>query len=290
MKKKYYNKFESGKAKAQIFINPYESKRMFEEYLKKYPEDYFAYPFYVIALVFIGDFNKATDIFNYSYNMFKNDLKFNSEPTRSRFVNNSFIFNKLQLLSYQEKYEELYYYCLKNSNDIKATGINPQRLIINCQKMLGLLDYSIRPTQSYLYKQIIEFREEDLLEHLQKHLANYNNGINTPNTSIFSPNIDITQLLTEVRKYLLNDKTLYPGIMEDLYIFKYDNCGHDNYKSVDYFKVICIHNTMNIITMCPANNCKYLPHNDLNYLNHNNDFKIKKRSQIDRFNQRYKLK
>ena len=60
------------------------------------------------------------------------------------------------------------------------------------------------------------------------------------------------------------------------------------YKITDYFKVICFHNTSNFITMLPVAEGEFLPHVDLNYMLSESNHKVKIKSQIDKFNQRYK--
>lgn len=121
----------------------------------------------------------------------------------------------------------------------------------------------------------------------------YNQNIEEPNPNLFTPNTDVLKITEEIKKYLLSDKRIYPDFIDDVYIFKYDNCGTVNQKSVNYFKVICFHNTKNIITMCPVNDNLNIPYIDLNYLNQENiqeqsNPKVKRLSQIEKFNQRYK--
>ena len=37
-------------------------------------------------------------------------------------------------------------------------------------------------------------------------------------------------------------------------------------KIVNYFKVVCLHNSQDFITMCPVKGSDNLPHIDLNYM------------------------
>ena len=88
-----------------------------------------------------------------------------------------------------------------------------------------------------------------------------------------------------------SDKRLFAGTYDDTYIFKYDNCGRDNNKSVDFFRVVCFHDTNEIITLCPASECECLPYVDLNYLIRDNEIpKVKRLSQTEKFKQRYNSK
>ena len=80
------------------------------------------------------------------------------------------------------------------------------------------------------------------------------------------------------------------GLYDDMYVFKYDSCGKDNYKIVNYFKVICFEGTSQIITMYPASDCEKLPYIDLNYMKTKEDTpKIKVLTQREKFNTRYNL-
>ena len=85
---------------------------------------------------------------------------------------------------------------------------------------------------------------------------------------------------------MLSDKMLYCGFVDNTYVYKYDCCGRVDGKVVDYFKVVCLHGTKNIITMYPIKKDHNLPCVDLNYLKENAK-EIKLTSQIDKFNQRY---
>ena len=60
---------------------------------------------------------------------------------------------------------------------------------------------------------------------------------------------------------------------------------------MNYFQVVTLHGTNNIITMYPATSCEYLSYIDLNYLKKDKkNAKTKTRSQIEKFNARYNIK
>ena len=193
---------------------------------------------------------------------------------------------KLRLLSYQEKYNELYQYCLNHLQEIKDSDLN--RTFFYSKKKVGMIDFNRREKNSYIFRQIIKYEESDFLEHIKRHLADYNKDSDEPNACIFSSNFPIEDILKEIKKYIPSDKRLYPSDFDNLYTFKYDGCGKVNNKTTDYFKVICFHNTQDIITFYPATDCEELPYIDLNYLNTNKNTKVKRLSQTEKFNQRYK--
>ena len=73
-----------------------------------------------------------------------------------------------------------------------------------------------------------------------------------------------------------------------MYIFKYDKCGVTNGRVSDYFLVITFHNTNKYISMYPCNSSSNFNYVDLNYLKIPSTSNVKRLSQIDKFNMRYK--
>ena len=55
----FFNKWEFRQALNLAETNPVEAKTLYEEYLKKYPKDYSAYPYYCTVLVTLGEFAAA---------------------------------------------------------------------------------------------------------------------------------------------------------------------------------------------------------------------------------------
>ena len=287
MKAKYFNKWEFSQALSIMETNPTEAKLKYEEYLEKYPKDYSAYLYYVTVLIVLGEFTDAEKIINYVEELSDRDKIFNDSPNRVKRLKENILISRLKLLSYQERYDELYQLCFENSQIIKELDIN--HLYFYCKKKKGILIPAIREGNSYIFRQIIEYQESDFLQSVQNHLADYNMNIENPSLNIFSSDFPFNEILEEIKKYLPSDKRLCHGFYEDQYIFKYDNCGKDNGKTADYFKVICFHNTKDIIVMYPSADCQNLPYINLNYLiPEPKDCKVRRLSQIDKFNQRYK--
>ena len=81
------------------------------------------------------------------------------------------------------------------------------------------------------------------------------------------------QAFIKVKKYIPSNKALFSRFYEDLYTFKYDECGIDKENTTDYFKVICFHNSDKFITMFPCAEGRELEYVDLNYLIPNDDNK-----------------
>lgn len=289
MGSKYFSEWEFKQAFSFFKINPIESKIKFEEYLEKYPKDYLAYTCYSSVLIALKELDNAEKVLDYVDFLVRMDGNFIKESNRvNKFKRNS-IFTRLRLLSYQEKYDELYQFYLNHFQIIKSMELN--EIIFYCLKKNGKLDIDKREPNSYLFRQIVEYKENDFLDHIKKHLADYNRNLDKPNKNIFIPDFPINEIIEEIKKYIPSDKKLCFGFFEDIYIFKYNECGREDNRLVDYFKVVCFHNTKDIITICPLSECKDLPHTDLNYLIHNTEnTKVKRISQIEKFNQKYKQK
>ena len=285
MKKKYFDNWKFEQALSCINDNPLKAKLMYKEYIEKYPKDYCAYSFLASALITLGEFDEAGKVLLVVKKLIDKDKHFNSDYTKMMLFENSFYFNKVRLLSYQENYNELYKLCINQLKNLEYI----EDISFYCQSKLGKLNTENRVANSYLFRQIIKYDEKDFLYHMKKHLTDCNFSTDLPNQSIFTSKFPLEEVIKEIKKYMPSQKCLYSGFFDNIYIFKFDNCGKDNNKVTNYFKVVCFHNTNDIITMYPSNDCKNLPYIDLNYIvPEDMEFKVKKLNQIDKFNQKYK--
>lgn len=289
MKKQYFNEFEFKKALLLYGTDPLECKNRYEEYLKKYPQDYHTYTYYVGVLIELGEFEYAEKVLNYTIEISNNDNSFSKEKNKLKQLQENLLYCKLRLLSYTEKYEELYKLCSDNYGLIKKISLN--NVYFYAKTKNNMIDSSSRENVSYCLRQMIEYKETDFLKHVKKHLADCVTDLDNPNKNLFAPDFPIEKVINETRKYIPSNKCLFPGIIENMYVFKYTSCGKDNNKTVDYFKVVCFHNTQNYITMFPCVDCENLPYVDLDYLINTNDIpKVKTLSQIEKFNKRFNNK
>lgn len=290
MKNKYFNTFEFRSALDLLEKNPEVSKLKFEQYIKDYPYDYSAYTYYITCLITLGNLEEAENNIEYLKKIDYTNINSKDEFNKSKHLQNNIVFSYVKLLCYQHKYDELYKLCLDNFSIINNIGLSS--VFFYCKKKLNMIDNGSRIGEKYLHRQMIDYKESDFLEHIKKHLPNFNKDLSSPNPSIFAYNFPINEIIEAIKNFIPSSKRLFTGFYDDTYFFRYDYCGKENNKYTNYFKVICLHDTSNIITMCPSLNCENLPYIDLNYLKQNineENTKVKKRSQIDKFNQRYKL-
>ncbi len=285
MAEKYFNRLQFLKMIELMEIDPLESKRQFIRYLREYPYDFSAYSYFSSLLVSLGEIDEAIKIIDKANELIKLTRFDNNK--RYKYFRAQELFSKLRILSYQEKYFELYE--LINNNRDLMEDMEIRQVEYNCKCKLGLINSEFkRKNSSYSLRQMREYQEDDFLDHIRKHMADCIDDYKEPNQSLFRTNFPIYEVIKEIKKYIPSDKKLFRGFLTDIYSFKYNECGRDNNRITDYFHVVCFHNTSNILTMCPVSNCGYIPYVDLNYMiRTNKDTKIKRKSQIDKFNARY---
>lgn len=286
MRDKYFDSWEFKQIYDLYEKDPITTRNLYENYLIRHPKDYHAYTCYCSTLITLGEFDLAEKILNQALEIYNSDKKFGKFEKNNKIIEEIFCI-KAKLSSYKGDYEELYKLCSENINKITEKEINS--ILFYSKKMTNRLDLNKRDMNSYLFRQIVRYEEEDFRDHIKKHLFEYNENVEEPSTSIFAPNFPIDEVIEEIKKHIPSEKRLFFGFYDNVYFFKYNGCGRSDGKLVDYFRVVCLNGTQNFITMCPVSVSQNLPHIDLNYLVNNEEKgKVKKISQIDKFNQRFK--
>ena len=176
---------------------------------------------------------------------------------------------------------------MQNSMYTKDMDIN--RIFIYCKIKLNLFDVIDRNNYFYMIRQAIDYQYSDFQFHIKKHLDEEFID-DEERYSIFNNDFPIDKIVSEIDKYLMSSKKLLFGFIEDVYLFKYDLCGLFNGKNANFFKVITFNDNNNIITMYPYVKGERLPYIDLNYMKVESNTKVKKLSQIDKFNKRFGIK
>ena len=293
MSKDFFNELEFTKAVAIASNNPLEAKKRYEEYLEKYPNDYISYTYYIHTLITLGELNEAIKYIKHVEKIVENDTDYYSKTRKINFFKEKILFANIRILSFQEKYDELYNFYLENIDKLNTYDFNS--LIFYIKSKVGKVDSVRENYNTYLFKQIVDYSDNDFFEHIKKHLYEYSEDIENPSDSIFVEGFPIEKIINEIKQHISNGTNkLLHGFYENKYIFKYDECGRDKTKMTNFFMVITFCNNANIITLCPSCNCENLPYIDLNYLKINsdsiNEHKVKRKSRIDKFNEKYNLK
>ena len=289
MKKQYFNSLELKKACELHQTNPMEAKNRYEEYLEKYPTDYSAHTYYIGVLIILGEFDEAEKALNDVINVSKYDKFFMKQKNKMIQFKEKVFVCKIRLLLYREKYNELYMLLENNYNLVKEMSL--QSIAFYVKRKLNIPNFKPREDYSYRLQQMIKYEEKDFFENIEKYLENYMSDLNTPNKKVFISDFPIEKVIEETKKYVPSNKCLFSGNYENVYVFKYTNCGKDNNRTANYFKVVCFHNTQDYITIFPCADCENLPYVDLDYLINTNEMpKVKTLSQIEKFNKRYNHK
>lgn len=291
MRNKFYDEWRFNIILKKVESDPRQAKVLFENYFNDFPKDYSAYSFYASCLITLGLYDEASIVLDSLDDAYKNDNKFfiSNNSEKINFLNCNIIYAKLRLLCRQKKYKdalELYY-----SKYEYTKNMDLERIALYCKIKLNLLENDERKKYFYLIRQAIEYQTSDFLYHVKKHVDE-DTVDDDEKLSVFKNNFPIEKIVSEIDKYLMSDNgVLYGfGFIEDLYYFKYDDCGLSKGKKADYFKVVTFHDTKNIITMFPVVNHKNLPYTDLNYMNVEDKPMVKVLSQSDKFIKRYGIK
>ena len=261
-----------------IKYNPYYALARLEEYLETFYEDYYGYICYIKTLIDIGDFEEAIPIIEFVESAFPDKLDSN------------LYYHKLRLCTFLEDYETAYQIYTNYKEEFLSIDnrISIFEVIYN-KKVYDNIERSSTPSR-YLYNQIVEYRHDDFINHISKHLANNNRNTKSPNPTIFNVDFPINEIITELKSIIPNDNRTYFNFAENFYVFKYNNNGKIDNKNADYFRVVTLHNTNELITMYPMKSGAVLPYTDLNYLNNaENKPKVRSLSRTEKFNQKYNI-
>lgn len=279
MKRKYFD--DEWFARISLLLKRNKRSTAISElsvYLENYPYDVNARTIYASILVSLGRIDEVENIIN------------NTVLTRRTSDRNIYelIKIKVKLLCYQNKYEEAYELFMDNASLFKEYLDDYYGTLIFFEKKLGLETDASLFCHTYNCEQILSYSEDRALEHISKHVGD--SELQTG--SYFLSSFPLSKLYYELRDILpiKCDYNMHSNICTDVYLFNYDDCGREFSKSVDYIKVICIHDTNDILTMFPYRNSDNLPCIDYNFkcLTVSEDIpRVKKISQIDKFNQRY---
>ena len=279
---KHYNNLECNYAFSLINTDVDEALIAYQEYIKKYPDDFRAYPFYSYVLIIKGELELAQKVLDESKNRFLFNNFYKGNNTKNFVIFRNFHLNQLRILACEKRYQDVLDYYKKYKMFFVEDRLDV--LLFYCRKKLGILsNKEISGKQSYIHRQIVDYNEEEFINHVYDY-----HGSDKEDVSVtFNYDFPIERIVEEVKKYIPSEKALHTGFYDDKYIFKYDYCGRIDNKGQDYFSVFCFPGTKELITMFPSKEGEYLPHVDLNYLYEDNK---EVKSQIDKFREKYSVK
>jgi len=263
----HFDTVEVCKIEELSIINPISALERLEAYMEEYPRDYYARSLHASYLIILRRFDEAyTELQNLEGELLR-DKKMQKYQDKYDKNMNSLDYAKVKYYLYTHNYQMAHDIALNNPELIEDSIKN--RSVLYLKHKLDTCDKMNYYEESYLCAQILNYSEERMLRHIRKHLVVGNDGKEVPNTNIFVRDFPINEVLEEVKKYLIDENAVYLGLIEDSYYFKYDDCGKENNKFVNYFKIVCFHGTKDIITILPVSRYNELSFIDLNYINPN---------------------
>lgn len=253
---------------------PFSTLDRLEEYMINYPLDNIAYIHYAKILISVGKFDEALVILDFIKRVFP-DID-----------GLALVYFRIKALMFKHQYEEALNLYRQHKEELLAGDPNNQMIeLVYDLKVLG--NAKEKWGGRYLYNQMIDYDYDLFLSHVQKHTAEYNETLDEPNKVVFNSYFPLDRVLKEIQNYIPSDNRLYFGFYQNLYAFKYDDNGKIGNKSVNYFRVITVHDTNSLITMYPLHNGANLPYIDLNYMQESSYSSAKRLSRVDRFYQKY---
>lgn len=279
--KSYYDNWETTKILEQKDVDIFGALERLDDYLREYPRDYIAFCRYIKLLISTKQLEKAKEVFEMIdensaiYNGFKN----NASKKVIRGAKNGLICQKLRYLICDKRFEEAYHFYKKYKNKIES--------IYGLSYMCGI--YLAHKTNreysgygdSYMKNQILNYDEERFLEHAKEHFQRKEID------SVFAPDFPLEEAFLLAKDSIDEEKGVYSGFFTEKYVFKYDFCGIATSSIVDYFQIVKLFDSDQYITMYPfteGSNFKFV---DLNNAVEINDSKIKIKSQVEKFNEKY---
>ena len=273
--KSYFNNEEYIYVKSFLRTNPSEALIRTEEYIKKYPNDYIAGVFYSKVLKVLGYFSEALYVLGNIEERYTSNKKLFNDFVKYNIIEEKVLYNKLRCLSYLEDFDKVE----KLLNENRKYLINPKFGYFS-----NLVKYSkmenINFNASYRLEQLFNYSDEEFLSHISKHM--YSRVEDYDVISTFNEDFPFDKVFYEVKKKILFSKAYYFGTYEDV------SSDVTIGKISDYFLVITFHNTNKYISMYPCNSSSNFNYVDLNYLKIPSTSNVKRLSQIDKFNMKYK--
>ena len=249
----------------------------FQKYLKTYPNDFDGYLFYADTLIKLNRLEEA-----------ETDLKYIERIINPKISSVSLEYYNLFLVKlwiHQKKYAESLNLLKNNKETFLHNGWEYDKTLLFLNKKLGLeSENQFSDIISYSSNQIISYDETKAISHIKKHLNSQHEIVNK-----FISDFPLEEIYYKLRTLLPLQDKFNINLINNSYHCKYLACGHEKTELVDYIKVIALADSNDIITMYPYKNQENYCHIDLTP-NMDDNLKLKRMNQIDKFNQRYNRK
>lgn len=240
-------------------------------YCKKYNHDYSVRLLLLHTLLNLGCLVEARMVLE-TISINKNFV----ERTR-----NSLYYATVKLLILEKKYKE----CLEFISDNENKFYDEDELYYVrafCKKRLNDTIYSAEFT-NYTYQQILDYSEKSLLDNAIKSHVDHETMRST-----FKEEFPINKAYQIIKEKIDDAPKTYRGLYFYTTCFKCDNCGTVNDQRADYIYVSTFNDSKDIVFIYPTLNEENASFIDINEFFIPESSKVKRLSQIEKFNSRYK--
>ncbi len=276
MKKKYYDEIYF--KKIMQMAEDFQLRRAlneFQKYFEVYPNDLSGKAYYVDTLIKNNDLETAEEVLVSVENYINNTTPMESKE--------NMIMVKVKLLCIQKRYQESYDLLKNNLRIFYKRGWHYNSLMTFLREKLGILTYEdYKQGRGYLNSQILSYDEKKAIEYIKKH---QNKEENEPLQ--FVSDFPLEKIFHDVRRTLPIKKRFNPNAFQNAYIFKYPANGYIFGRLVNYFQVITLLDSNEIIMMRPFENKGKEHFIDMVSDEIEESPKLKRVSQIEKFNHRY---
>lgn len=254
--------------------------KKFEEYLEDYPYDLFTINEYLNLCIKLNQLEKV-----------KPYLENITFTKKTKEIDFSFLqILKLNYYSRMHMFEECYTLFRKIKDDPKIKLCNGNAKYISdldfyLRFKLGLLKTYEYKTNRYLFQQIINYDIERAANHIQKHIKSVENA-----DGIIINSTHLADFLEQIQKELPNENHFNTLYFSNEYCFKSSNLSYTSGDYINLSEVITLDDTNQITTMYPSKNTDNIPITDITSPLLEKDSKVKRKSQIEKFNERYMKK
>lgn len=285
--KKYFNSLVTDKISKLVKFYPAIAIEEAEDYLIDYPYDVLAHHSIASALINLGRFYDAEDVIKEARIIMNKKIK---DQKRRIFVEEMFLDLEVRLDIIFEDYKK----AIEHYKKFRKTYDEEQNPNNSCflNRIEDYLYFKLGKSsnkETYFYSQLSNYSYDRFLE-ITKNNAFIKESITSKDT--FLEGIDIDKIFTSINRFIPFIRKYYSDVTTDTCYFKIDNIGSGSKKTIyDYVEIYLIHGTNNILLAKPIPDVGEHDFLDLSYINHyeenNANVKIKRLSQIEKFNNKY---
>ena len=263
--------------------NPCTTVELFKFYLKNHRDDFSLRSLYIKALVSSNNLDEAEKELNDLEYVFNNYRTYMNDESCKNFYKRTFLEARASIYIRTGRLKSLIELYKNNIEDFKE--IEPT-LKYYIYKIEGKYNQSRDEEYPYLFRQIIDYKEEDFKKHNNKYVK----GNEDVSFKLFNKDFPLEEIEDEIKKFIPNNcEKKVQSVLFDEYFFKYDNCGTYKGEETDLFNVKTLCTTGEVLYIYPDTRIG-AEVTDLSYVKKKENKErvlVRSSSQIDRFNKRY---